>query len=126
MPQLIDLVGKMSINNVPSKNIGKSIKALRDRLPKEELTLENKLRTTFQVNSGKAFKTESSGLYAGWRDELNRVTSFDSFQRQPLNKVKTTDEEKEVKLLKKALKHQEWLKAVDERMAQMGFNTKKA
>lgn len=123
MPKLIDIVGKMSVNNVLSTNIDKSMYRLRAKLPQEELTVKNKLKTILQTNNGKPFSAESSGEFAGWRNELNKKPKYDFFESQPLNKIKVkNDKTNEMQIFKKMIKYNEWLRSVDERLKMLGLN----
>lgn len=128
MPQLIDLVSKVTINSKPTQDAGKSMYQILRNMPREELTIQNKLRTTLHTNKIgiNAYERESNGEFAGWRNELNRAPKTDCFTLSPINKVKEVDESESLRELERELRHREWLKGVDERIRKMNYNDYKA
>ena len=115
MPQLIDLVGKVTINNLLSKDSKKSLYQLQTILPKEELSFANRLRTTFETNYGKKVNTESDKIFAGWCNELNRSPKTDCFQTGKINTVKQPNEADEMLELEKEINLRQWRDAVNAR-----------
>ena len=60
------------------------------------LLIKNQLKTTVNIgnaeNLGKiTLPSESEGIFASWCGKLNRQPKSDIFQKSPLNKVKTQD-----------------------------------
>ena len=115
MPQLIDLLGKVSINNNVYKNGRSALYELSKLFPREELTFANRLRTRFETSTGKKINYESDKIFAGWRDELNNAPKFDCFQLGKINTVKQPDDAQAVRELEREIHLREWLQGVEER-----------
>ena len=85
------------------------------------LLIKNQLKTTVNIgnaeNLGKiTLPSESEGIFAS-----NRQPKSDIFQKSPLNKVKTQDNDNIKELMLEA-KHKKWLTEVNTRMKKLGFN----
>ena len=115
MPQLVDLLGKVSINHNVYKNGKGTLNRLSTLFPREELTFANRLRTSFETNTGKKINYESDKIFAGWCDELNRTPKTDCFQLGKINTVKQPDETRAVQELEREIHLREWLQGVEER-----------
>lgn len=90
------------------------------------LLIKNQLKTTVNIgnaeNLGKiTLPSESEGIFASWCGKHNRQPKSDIFQKSPLNKVKTQDNDNIKELMLEA-KHKKWLTEVNTRMKKLGFN----
>ncbi len=124
MPKLTD-IAIMKFGKTIIADTTRGMYTLRRQLPKEELSLANRLRTTVNIGNENNLKglehlAESKGVYASWRSELEREPHFDLCEKTPLNTVKDTTKEDFTDFILD-IKHKEWLKAVDERMKKLGF-----
>lgn len=77
------------------------------------LLIKNQLKTTLNIgnaeNLGKiTLPSESEGIFASWCGKLNRQPKSDIFQKSPLNKVKTQDNDNIKELMLEA-KHKNGL-----------------
>lgn len=124
MPMLTD-IATVKIGKQRAANTLNGLLAIRRTMPQPELRLKNKLKTTLTVGDTSKIQdfklpSDSNGIYASWRSELEKTPVHDLYESQPLNQVKdTTKEDINSFLLDK--KHNEWLKEVDERMKHLGF-----
>lgn len=125
MPLLTDIamiqLGKQVVTDTK-----KGMYALRGIMTQPELSLASKLRTSLTVGSeaklGKLSlpSTNSKGVYASWRSELERTPVYDLCEHKPLNQVKDTDKE-DLQAFIRERKHKEWLEEVDARLKKLGF-----
>ena len=125
MPGLLD-IARVSVGKQQAEDAQKALIQYSRTLYRPPLTIKNKLKT--QINVGDESKlesfaapSESDGIFASWRSELNRKPAVDYFERQPLNKVKVHDEKDDIKQLEREIKYRDWLKDVDARMRKLGF-----
>lgn len=122
MPRLTDIaIIKTGKQILPDTQ--KGLYALRRTLPQPELSLKNKLRTNLTIGDESKMKgfelpVESNGVYASWRKELEKAPKYDLYESKPLNQVKSTDKE-DVENLMLSMKHNEWLKEINERIKRL-------
>lgn len=122
MPRLTD-IATFSIGKKTFADTREGIYALKKSFPEEELNFATRLRTHLQVGDVKPGTlslppSDSKGVYASWRSELEREPIYDLYRKTPLNQVKdTTHEDLNNFLLER--KHREWLKEVDERIRRL-------
>lgn len=125
MPLLTD-IATMKLGKQVVADTQKGMYALRRTLPQPELSLASKLRTSVtggsEANLGKLSlpSTDSKGVYASWRSELERVPVYDLCEHKPLNQVKDTDKE-DLQAFIRERRHKEWLEEVDARLKKLGF-----
>ena len=119
-------IATMSIGKTKVNDVNKSLYSIARNLYREPLNVKNKLRTTLTIgnaeNTGKiGMPSDCDGVFASWRNELNRQPKQDCFKLSPLNKVKKNSNNDDLKAAKKAFEYTQWLKEVDERMKNLGF-----
>ena len=132
MPQLIDLLGKMTVSNktINSSEIYSRASMLPNKFPRPDLTVKNRLKTSIQFGDetlSKPYREAGlgEGLFASWKDELNKQPKTDCFELSPIssaNKSLKSEEnelEEEVRQLAMEIKLNEWKKNVDARIRMM-------
>ncbi len=122
MPQLIDVLGKMTIgkSRIDSSEIYKKATLLQNQFPRPDLTVKNKLKTIIQIgDTASTQKFQDNGLdkniFAFWHPELNRTPKTDCFELQPINKVKQAPKN-ELQNIRQEYAFSTWLQEVDARI----------
>lgn len=116
MPILTD-IATVTIGKQKAPDALKALYAFRRTFPKPELNLNTKLRTTLVVGDASKLGTiklpsESRGIFASWRSELEKVPVHDLYESQPLNTVKDNSSE-DIDAMLLEMRHTEWLKEID-------------
>ena len=124
MPQLIDVLGKMTIGKdriINTSEIYKKATLLPNQFPRPALTVKNRLKTTIQIgeeaSSAKKYNDSclDKNIFAPWLPELNRQPKTDCFQLQPINKIKQ-NANNELQNIRQEYMFSKWLQEVDARI----------
>ncbi len=125
MPLLTE-IATIKFGKQVAENTKNGLYALRRTMPQSELSIANRLRTTVTIGSGANLGkvsvplTESKGVYASWRSELERTPVYDLCEHKPLNQVKNTDNEDLQEFIRER-RFNEWLEDIDAHLKKLGF-----
>lgn len=120
MPKISE-IATLIITKTSQKSKGSS----KNTTQVQPLKIKNKLKTQVSVGDESKLEkfrapSENDEIFASWQKELNKKAAKDCFEREPLNKVKTPDND-DINALEREIRYRNWLQDVYDKMKTLGF-----